>query len=612
MADSPYSENPVITDFEITADGTVIPDSIQVRSIVVKKEINKIPYARISMYDWDQAALDFTVSNADTFKPGAKIVISAGYDSNKEQIFSGVVIRHRVNASSESASTLEIECRDTTLKMTIGRKNAYYSKQKDSDIISTLVSNNGGSATVDATTVQHEELVQYYCSDWDFMLARAEANGLVVIVDDGAVTVKKPDVSGSAVLTCTFGSDLYSFDAELDAEHQVSKVEATAWDIASQANIQASGSNPSVNSQGNIDSSTLASVLGVSSFALQTTANITQDDLTQWANAQMLKSWLSRISGSASFKGSPEVKPGTIVEFKNVGQRLSGSAYIAGVEHTLEEGNWITTVEIGLKAEWFTERVNIQSPGASGLVGEISGLMIGKVKQLDQDPDNQYRIMLTLPIMQDDNTGIWARLSSYYATSSAGSFFIPEIGDEVVVGFLNGDPGSPIVLGSLYNSTNKAPNEFTKDNYTKALITKALNKIEFDDENKIITVTTPGNNQAVLSDKDKSVTIQDQNSNSIVMNSDGITIKDKSGNKIVLSSSGIEINSASNVKISASQNINASATSNLDLSATQNVSVSGLQISNSANTSFKASGNASAELSASGQTTIKGAMVMIN
>ena len=238
--------------------------------------------------------------------------------------------------------------------------------------------------------------------------------------------------------------------------------------------------------------------------------------------------------------------------------------------------------------------------------------MIGKVKQLDQDPDNNYRIRVSLPIMQNDSDGVWARLASFYATSSAGSFFIPEIGDEVLVGFLNENPADPVILGSMYNGTNKSPNDLTKDNYIKALITKALNKIEFDDENKVVTITTPGNNQAIFSDKDKSVTVQDQNSNSIVLNNDGITIKDKSGNKIVLSSSGIEINSASNVKVVASQNLNASATSNVDISATQNVSISGLQISNSANTSFKASGNASAELSASGQTTIKGAMVMIN
>lgn len=603
MADTPYSENPVITDFEILADGTKISDTIQVRSVSVKLEINKIPHAKISIYDWDQSALDFTVSKAGTFKRGVKIVINAGYDSAKQQIFSGVVIQNHISASSSGIPTLDIECEDVIRKMTIGRKNTYFVKQKDSDIISTLVSNNGGSATVDATSAQHEMLIQENLSDWDFMLSRAEVNSMAVIVDSGAVTVKKPNLNDTSVLTCSYGIDMFTFNGEINSESQIDKVIVTAWDISSQATIQVTVSNPNASSN--------SSELEVRTFEMKTAANVTQDDLTAWANAQMDKFLLSQKKGSASFKGSAKVKPGTIIEFKNV-STLSGPAYISSVDHSLEGGNWTTSVGLGLSAEWFTEKVGIQGPGTAGPVSGNSKLTIGKVKQLDQDPDTQYRIMITLPLMQDDNEGVWARLSSYYATSSAGSFFIPEIEDEVIVGFLNDDPGTPVVLGSLYSSSNKAPSDLTKDNYTKALITKALNKMEFDDENKVITITTPGNNQAVMSDKDKSVTIKDQNSNSIVMNEDGITIKDKNGNKIVLSSSGIEINSASDVKISASQNIKASATSNLDLSATQNVSISGLQISNSANTAFKATGNATAELSSTGQTTIKGAMVMIN
>ena len=320
MADTPLSDNPVNVNFKITSDGNPIADSIQVVSVKIKSEINKIPNAFISIYDWDQISLGFTVSDSDTFKPGAKIAISVGYDSSMTQIFSGVVIRNKINATSDGQPTLEVECRDTLLKMTIGRKNEYYIKQKDSDIISTLVSNAGGSATVDATTVQHEELLQYYCSDWDFMITRAEANGYVVVVENGTVTAGKPKVSADPVLTCTFGSDLTSFDAELDAEKQFSEVKATAWDPASQSMIQVTSSNPSVNSQGNLDSSTLSQVLGVSYIDLQTSGNMTQEDLTAWADALMVKSWLSRIKGSATFKGSSKVKPGSIVEFKKRGE----------------------------------------------------------------------------------------------------------------------------------------------------------------------------------------------------------------------------------------------------------------------------------------------------
>ena len=365
MAESPNSDNLLFVNYKITSDGSAISDDLQVLSIYVKKTINKIPVARIRIMDWDQSALEFKVSNSDTFVPGAKIVISAGMDGNTEQIFSGVVIRHRLISSNEEGPQLEVECKDASLKMTIGRKNAYYADKKDSDIINTLISNGGASATVDATTYQHKGLVQYYCTDWDFMMARAEANGMVAVVDDGSITVAKPKVSDSAVLTCTYGADIYSFDAEVDAEYQLSAVQSTSWDMSSQANIQASGSNPSVNSQGNITSSKLADVLGVSNYDLQSSGAVAQDDLTGWADGQMMKSWMSRIKGTASFRGSALAKPGCIIEFKGVGDRLSGDAYISGVEHEIKDGNWITTVQMGLDAEWFSEKINLQAPVAS-------------------------------------------------------------------------------------------------------------------------------------------------------------------------------------------------------------------------------------------------------
>jgi len=71
--------------------------------------------------------------------------------------------------------------------------------------------------------------VQYYCSDWDFLLSRAEANGYLVVVEDGKVTVKAPDVSSAAELKVTYGEDLYEFQGDLDAMTQLAAVKGTSW-----------------------------------------------------------------------------------------------------------------------------------------------------------------------------------------------------------------------------------------------------------------------------------------------------------------------------------------------------------------------------------------------
>jgi phage protein D len=78
--------------------------------------------------------------------------------------------------------------------------------------------------------VDYDELVQYYCSDWDFMLSRAEINGLLVMVDDAKVVVKAPETAAASSLTVTYGQDLMELEAGMDARCQFDSVKAAAWD----------------------------------------------------------------------------------------------------------------------------------------------------------------------------------------------------------------------------------------------------------------------------------------------------------------------------------------------------------------------------------------------
>src|SRR4051812_26941895 len=89
------------------------------------------------------------------------------------------------------------------------------------------------------------------------------------------------------------------------------------------------------------------------------------------------------------------------------------------------------------------------SPPASGVNPGVSGLIVGTVKQIDQDPQGQNRVLVVAPLIDPQGDGVWARLANAYASNNAGISFMPEVGDDVVLGFLNDDPRLPIVLGSL-------------------------------------------------------------------------------------------------------------------------------------------------------------------
>ncbi|WP_034292917.1 type VI secretion system tip protein VgrG [Herbaspirillum sp. RV1423] len=595
MADSPQLNASGVLKLSITSEGTPIANTIGVISVEISKAVNRIPTARISILDGDMPDDDFPVSDMDVFAPGKQIVINAGYGSQTKPIFQGVVVRHGIKITGSNEARLQIECKHKAVSLTIGRKNANYVNLKDSDIISQLVSPCGVSADVTATTTQHKEIVQYYSSDWDFIVARAEANGFLVVPDDSSIIVKAPQTSVAAVLKVTYGTDLMSFQADIDARTQLQSVMGAAWDPATQAVVQQTASPAALYTQGNLEAAALAKVAGPASFRLQTTVPLETDDIKAWASARQMKAALAKIRGKMKFQGSALAKPGAMIELAGVGKRFSGSVFVSAVNHEITNGNWITEVEFGMAPEWFTEEHGGGDAPASGLLPGVAGLQIGVVKKLDADPEGQYKIQVAISVLQAATEGVWARLASFYGSSGVGAFFIPEIGDEVVIGYFNNDPSHPVVLGSLYSSQRKMPYELTADNYTKALWTKGLLKVVFDDDKKVITIVTPQNNTIVLSDDAKSICLTDQNSNKIEMNT-----------------SGILLDSPKDIVINAKGKVAISAVANIESTAKADIKNQALNINNTANVGFVAKGSATAELSASGQTTVKGAMVMIN
>lgn len=596
MATSPSSNSTGVTTCTIKVGGTAIDSAIGVIAIQIHYQINHIATAEITISDGDMAAQRFDISDAETFKPGATISIAAGYASNEQTIFEGIIISHGIEIAANNSTFLNVVCKDQAIAMTIARHSQCFLAKTDSNIISGLIAKYSNvTSSVGSITDTHAELVQFNSTDWDFILTRAEANGFVVTNQSNKVTVDKPSISGSAALVVTYGTDLMSFSAKVDARNQLSSVTATAWDSTKQNMVTGTGTAQSISGQGNFTSSDLAQVLGISDYTLQTASTISSDSLTRWANGQQVKAMLSKVRGSVTFQGNASAVIDSLIELAGVGERYNGSHYIGAIHHSIENGQWVTTAELGMSPMWSAEHRDIGAPPASGYLPPVDGLQIGVVTKLNEDPDSNYRIQIKIPTLNSESNLIWARLSTYFASSGYGNFFIPEVGDEVIVGCINQDPGNPIILGSVYSSKNKMPVELTAENHIKTIVTKSKLKVIFDDENSVMTLQTPNGNSIVMSDKDKSITLADQNSNVISM-----------------SESGISISSNKDITISAKGAVSVESTRDTTVKATGDVKISGLNVSAQASTGLTLKGNATSELSCSGITTIKGALVKIN
>lgn len=588
-APSPVSLASDLPSFTIKLGGQALDSSVQLVSIDVWSEINRLPKARLVISDGSAADEGFPISDGDDLVPGTEIDIAIGYGASQASIFSGVIHRQGLEITANGPSRLIIEATDKAMAMTLARNNAIFENMTDSAICQKLIGNAGLTAKVTSTATQHEAIVQYYSSDWDLLVMRAQLNSMVVIVAAGTVTVAPPDTSKSPVLTLTFGESILDLRTEMDASTQLksSAIKSFAWDPGTQALLQSSGAQASVTTPGNITSSTLAGVFNVASYVQQSGGALETGDLNDWASAALLNRELSKIRGQIRFQGSNLVSPGAMVTLAGLGDRFNGDAYVSAVHQQLAEGLWRTTIDIGISPNWFASGTGeVAAPGASGQLPPIAAVQTGVVKQIDQDPDGEYRVLVTLPLLQaSGGAGVWARFGSFYASTGIGSNFYPEIGDEVVLAFLNSDPRYPVILGSLYSKANPPPYPPTSGgpgapNDTKSFMTKSKMHIDFIESSPEMLLTTPGAQSISINDKASSITIKDKNGNSITLDAGGITIK-----------------SAKNITVEASQAISESAGTNISINASA---------------SLTANASASAKFSSDGPVTVKGITVALN
>ncbi len=573
--------------YDLVVNGNSIDSGYQVLSISTTKEVNRIPVAKIVLRDGEAAEGNFALSNSNDFVPGNKIQIKIGRDSKNATQFLGIIVKQNIKIRENGNTELIIDCRDECVKASIGRHSHYYEDSKDSEIIAEIIGRYGGlNPDVEATTLVHKELVQHHCTDWDFILSRAEVNGRLVIVDDGKIQVKKPHTNTDPALQVAYGATLLEFEAEMDARTQWKSVEAKAWDYTNQSMFEYSSDAAPVNEPGNLNGSTLADAINLEKLELRHSGQLVEAELKEWSDATMLLSRLSKICGRARFQGFAGIKPGQLIELQGVGDRFSGKAFVSAVRHDISDGAWDTHVQFGLPPRWFPPAADIFDKPASGLLPAIHGLQIGKVVQLQDDPDGEDRILVRLPIIDNAARGIWARVTSLDAGNNRGAFFRPEVDDEVIVGFVNDDPRDAVVLGMLHSSAKPAPITARDTNHEKGFITRSEMRIHFHDDTKTITIDTPGGNSITLDEQSTSIVITDQNSNNMKMEPDGITL-----------------NSPGNISIKADGKI--------DIQATAALTIGGAKIALSAQTTMEISG-ATTKLAGSGITEIKGSLVKIN
>jgi len=541
-------------------------------AVDIVRQVNRIPLATLTLIDGDLPSGQFPISDSGFFDPSQVIEIFLRPDGGNQDIlvFRGLVMSHAWEADTNQ-SILTIGLKDSAIKMTQSRKSLASLKTTDNPITEKTIINKIIESYNDLVSGNPEfpvkasnDIVQFNCTDWDFILTRAEANGLLVNVNNGTISFNSIELKDNPKTINYVNDVVYSIEMEANANGQYAEVSSTGWDISNQNMTDPTEpTNPGLKvCPTDLDSAALADDLQNKNHALTSPAPLIPDELKSWCDGTLARSRLALIRGRICVPGRTDINLLDTIVITGVGKHFGGAnggqAMVTGLRHRVTEDlGWVTDLQFGLAEDWFANRPDIAPPPAAGLTPPVSGLQIGVVDTFAEDPDGQFRVKVKIPALagqpqegqEPPPVSLWARLASPDAGNKRGFYVRPEVGDEVVLGFFNEDPRQPVIIGSLYSSKKNpipADNIVGKpdaNNDKKGWVSKTGMSIIFDDnkDNEKISIVTLNNNSIVLDGKNNKIIISDANENSISMSSGGISISSKNKISIISKENNVEI-----------------------------------------------------------------------
>jgi phage protein D len=518
----------------------------------------------LRFYDDDLALVDDTTN----FAIGASVEIQMTNHSNDqlETVIKGEITAIEPHYSEDYVATLTVRGYDRSHRLNRGKKTRAFIQVKDSDIVQQIATGAGLTATVEATTTVHPQVIQDARTDLAFLHERAHRNGYEVFVDDRTLYFRKPKGTRGTV-ALAWGVELRSFSPRLSVAGQVNEVVVKGWDPTNKQPVV-----------GTATSAGIVTALGVGktggqianeAFSAGQHIVVHRGVKTQGEAEVVAQAILDEINAGAveaeglAF-GNPGLVAGKKVTLTKLGTRFSGTYLITSARHIYNRDGYDTyfTVE-GVRPKQMADLVDGPQPD----VGETAwGGVVPAVVTNNTDPDNMGRVKVKFPWLKDDLESDWARVVTIGAGNTRGIQWLPEVNDEVMVAFEHGNFNYPVVVGSVWNGRD-------------ALVDTAA--VSGGNVNKRLMKSRSGH----------TITLDDTDSAPV------IEIKDKNNNTIKIETTP--------------KKITITSTGDIELNATKDVTIKGVNVTVQASGNLEAKGT-SGKVEASGPLVIKGATVNIN
>lgn len=531
------------------------------------------------------------------FKIGAKAVlkVQTADPGGPKPLMSGEITAVGVELDARGTFT-EVRGYDEAHRLFRGKRVAVYPNMTISDVVRKVVQ-RAGIAVGEVDSVpgfggrQETQLSQDNLSDWEFLSRLARTVGAQIAVRDGKLdfTLPKPPASAPQAnakakanpLVLELHSTLIALRAGITTAGQVPEVQVRGWDFQNKQEVVATATPTTAGIEvPQADPKALAGKFGAPPHLEAGLAYRTHGEAKTAAEAiaAQLGGSCAELSGVA--RGNPELKAGTAVALTNVGEPFQGKYTLTSTRHLFAEHTGYTT-EFTVSGK--------QERSLYGLVHgtkdrQLNGLVPAIVTNA-KDPLEIGRVQVKFPWLSGELTSVWARTVQPGAGANRGAVILPEVGDEVLVGFEHGDFDAPYVLGGLHNGKDKPP-KFGKpavdgasgEIAARGFVSRKGHRVEFVEDEGILISSGDGKFLVKLDQKAQTVEITSGKT---------ITVKARNGITVDAGTGPLELKG---------QKVSVKAQTDLTAEGTQ----------------VKIAAQAQAEVSASGPLTVKGAIVRIN
>lgn len=526
----------LISQFYVKLDGADAPEDFMrdLMEITVENSLHLPDVATLMLHDPHLHWID-----ADSLAPGKAVKVSARSDKDEKLIFDGEIVELEPNFYP-STQILTVRAFDRLHRLSRGQHLRSFQNVADGDLVKKLAQEVGLKAKSAPTSQVHHYVFQNNQTNLAFLRERAAALGYLLYVQGDTLYFEPPKPSGQPI-ALEWGVNLSEFRPRMTTVGQSGEVTVRGWDPASRQEIVGHARTGQGTPQ--VGEKQSGGDLAHEAFHVEAQSQgvirpvRTQAEADTMARALLNQQTSRFIEAEGTGAGNPAVVAGCSVQVSAVGTRFSGTYFITSTTHVYAaQSGYITHFSVsGLQPSTLLSVLQPQQVGVASHPQHALGLVIGIVTD-NNDPENQGRVKVRYPALTSEHASDWARVVAVGAGNMRGIQFLPEVNDEVLVGFEMGDIHHPYIIGTLWNGKDAPP-------YTSGVAIEGGNVVK----RAIISRTGHG---ILLDDSDSAsgVYIADKNNTAIIL--------DAVNKKVTIVTEGdIEVQADGNISLEAGQNL---------------------------------------------------------